>query len=135
MNANQCVFSIDPDDNRDEIVVMMTCEALKQKIAFIKFGDEDWTYVKELQDLSDIAFFNGVFFVVDRRGVNFSLHVIKNNDNPCKLRLISSPVVDDDQFEQYLVEYPEGDLLRVVKNKTGSLFMIYKLIWFSRNPI
>ena len=113
----RCVFSIDPDNNRDEIVVMMTCEALKQKIAFIKLGDEDWTYVKELQDLSDIAFINGVFFVVDRRGVNFSLHVIKNNDNACKLRLISSPVVDDDQFEQYLVEYPEGDLLRVVKIK------------------
>ena len=152
----RCVLSMDPDDviNRDEVVLMVTCNAIEHQIAFIKLGEKHWTYVKELQDVKDIACIDSgscldvmpqsharpckdmtprpFFYVVDNRGKIFYADVKNSTDDEFyKLRWIPSPS-DLYKSVQYLVESPEGDLLRVVKNK--GKFFIYKLVWFSRDP-
>ena len=119
-------MSIDPDVNRDEVVLMMTCGGLEEgkgeeSIAFIKSGEEDWTYIQEFRDVKDIVYSNGLFYVLDHWGVLSSCDV----SNGFKVRRITSP---DKKlaFLSYLVESPEGDLLRVVKQKQSC--MVYKLV-------
>ncbi|KAL6311548.1 hypothetical protein AAG906_005138 [Vitis piasezkii] len=126
------VLSIDPDVNGDEFVLMMTCGSLVVRLAFIKSGEEDWTYIEGLRDVKDIVYSNGLFYVLDGRGVLFSCDV----SNDFKVRRITSPDIHC-ALVSYLVESPEGDLLRVIKHERGfheGGYVIYKLQWFSKNP-
>ena len=106
----------------------MTCGSLVVRLAFIKSGEEDWTYIEGLRDVKDIVYSNGLFYVLDGRGVLFSCDV----SNVFKVRRITSPDIHC-ALDSYLVESPEGDLLRVIKHERG--FVIYKLQWFSKNPV
>nr|CAN69312.1 hypothetical protein VITISV_003088 [Vitis vinifera] len=90
--------------------------------------EEDWTYIEGLRDVKDIVYSNGLFYVLDGRGVLFSCDV----SNDFKVRRITSPDIHC-ALDSYLVESPEGDLLRVIKHERG--FVIYKLQWFSKNPV
>ncbi|KAL6311630.1 hypothetical protein AAG906_027370 [Vitis piasezkii] len=76
-------------------------------------GEADWTYIERLRDVKDIVYSNGLFYVLDGRVR------ITSPDIHCAL-------------DSYLVESPEGDLLRVIKHERG--YVIYKLQWFSKNP-
>ena len=146
----RAVLSTDPNANREDFVLMMKHTAyvkqnlttstardedsgIKHMIAFIRSGDQDWTY-KEFPDVEDIVYSNGLFYLLHRSGVLFSCDV---QSTGYKLRQISShsPVNPGGVWESYLVESPEGDLLRVIK-KYRDGFMVYKLVWLdSRNPI
>ena len=126
-NRRRCVLSNDPDVNSDEFVLMMTCGSFVPSLVFIKSGGEYWTYIKELRDVRDICYSNGLFYVLDGWGVLVSCDV----SNHSKVRMITWPV-NKFVFVSYLVESPEGDLLRVIKHEGG--FVIYKLQWFSKNP-
>ena len=44
---------------------MMTCGSVVGRLAFIKSGEEDWTYIKDLRDLEDIIYNNGLLYVLD----------------------------------------------------------------------
>ena len=109
---------------------------IKHMIAFIRSGDKDWTY-KEWQGVEDIICINGLFYLLDRSGFLFSCEV---NSDGYKLRQIPShslknPSLVESPCESYLVESPEGDLLRVI-NKYMHEFMVYKLVLHdSKNAI
>ena len=128
-SRRRSVLCIDPDVNRDEFVLMMTCDGLIRRVALIKSGEEDWTYIEGLQDVKDIVYSNGFFYVLDGWGVLFSCDVSKD----LKVRRITSPE-NLCGLVLYLVESPEGDFLRIVKQKYTGNFVIYKLVWFSKNP-
>ncbi|KAJ9681317.1 hypothetical protein PVL29_020277 [Vitis rotundifolia] len=125
--ARRGVLSVDPDVNRDEFVLMMTCGFVKG-LAFIRSGEEDWTYIKELQYVEDIVYSNGLFYVLDGWGVLFSCDV--SNDSKVR-RITSLDIRPALPLVSYLVESPEGDLLRVIKHEGG--VVIYKLQWFPKN--
>ncbi|KAJ9681315.1 hypothetical protein PVL29_020275 [Vitis rotundifolia] len=77
---------------------------------------KDWTYIKDMRDLKDIVYSNGLFYVLDGWGVLYSCDV----SNDSKVRRITAP---DNHC---------AHLLRVIKHEGG--FVIYKLQWFSKNP-
>ncbi|KAJ9696216.1 hypothetical protein PVL29_008456 [Vitis rotundifolia] len=124
------VLSIDPDVNRDEFVLMMTRDGLMRKVAFIKSGEEDWTYIEGLEDVKDIVYSNGLFYVLDGWGMLYSCDVSKD----LKVRRITSPENNLCCLVLHLVESPEGDFLRIIRQKYTGKFVIHKLVWFSKNP-
>ncbi|KAJ9681429.1 hypothetical protein PVL29_020346 [Vitis rotundifolia] len=137
----RAVLSNDPDQNHNEFVLMMICNGLEGRLAFIKSGEEDWTYIRDMRYLEDIVYSNGLFYVLDGRGVLLSCDV----SSDVEVKTIAQPVADQNDIihniylvdhNTYLVESPEGDFLRVINIKTESIdarFVIHKLVWFSRN--
>ena len=137
------VFSVDPDLSRDDdFVLMMTWtsrtdekDSLFNSIAFFKSGNEDWVYIEELTLVEDIVYVNGLFYVLKRWKMLYSISC----DDVCyKVRRITplDHEVEDDPLS-YLVESPEGDLLGINVRRNQRLlpeFKIYKLVWFSKNP-
>ncbi|KAL6331320.1 hypothetical protein AAG906_011257 [Vitis piasezkii] len=89
-------------EEEDEFVLMMTCDGFIRRVAFIKSGEEDWTYIEGLQDVKDIVYSNGLFYVLDGWGVLFSCDVSKD----LKVRRITSPE-DLCGLVLYLVESPK----------------------------
>ena len=93
-------------------------------IAFFNSGNQDWTYIEDLMCVvNDIVYINALFYVLDGLGVLYSCDV--NSDGVWKVRKITLP-----EFAplSYLVESPEGDLLRVIKQYCKPGFEICKLL-------
>ena len=112
------------------------------RIGFFKSGSRRWIYIEiedRQGDMKDIVYCNGLFYVLKAWGLLYSISKISkvyykvktiiepDNENApphCPLYWVFS----------YLVESPEGDLLRVVRPNRQLAFEVYKLVWFSRNP-
>ena len=132
----KCVLSADPDHNSDFVIVMMSRDS-ERRAAFFRSGDENWTYVKNLKCLEDIACVDRIFYLLEWQNVVFSWDGFELRWIPSRVdrrsldRYFTESRLDRFFRDEYLVESPEGDLLRVEKTKTG--FLLYKLVWFSRN--
>ena len=125
VRISRCVLSVDPDSSKNEFVLMMKISSFN--IAFFKSGNKGWAYIEEqMCAVNDIVYINGLFYVLDGFGVLYSCDV--NSDGVWEVRKITSP-----KFApiSYLVESPEGDLLRVIKQYGKPGFEIYKLVWSS----
>ena len=154
------VLSSDPDVNMNDYVLMVIYGS-QERLAFIKSGDKHWTYIDKnvcgffkstyskcmvfpdrgLWHWKDIICSNGLFYVLDHLGVLLSCDVSSNLKLKRFTELDTDTLHRNASHKTYLVESPEGDLLRVIKigddeddSMTTIGFMIYKLVDSLENP-
>ena len=134
-------LSVDPDlkssKDNDEFVLMISWSD-SLNIAFFKPENKDWVYIEDICDVKDIVYMNGLFYVINGRGILYSVSISSCDDVYYKVRRITSH--DDENYKplSYLVESPEGDLLginvKINQINHQPKIAIYKLVWFSKNP-
>ena len=134
------VLSIDPDlSSKDNAFVLMISWSDSLNVAFFKSGNKQWVYIEGLNDVKDIVYVNGFFYVINGWGMLYAIilcgRTVRKSVDVYKVTSITSR---DEEYAglSYLVESPEGDLLRVnVRYKSGPQFMVHKLVWFSKNSV
>ena len=151
------VLSTNPEINPNGYFLMVIY-GTQSRLAFVKSGDEYWTYIdKSICDQNvrdvveytyvdrglwyrcDIVYHNGLFYVLDHLGVLLSCDVNTN----LKVEKITGidTLHNDSNHKSYLVESSEGDLLRVVRVIEYDYgygmtikFVVYKLVDFCGDP-
>ncbi|XP_059669346.1 putative F-box protein At3g25750 [Cornus florida] len=140
-HIRKVILSDDPSQNPNNYVVVTIYSDIP-RVAFIRSGDQSWTYVGEKKPIKDIYFYKGQLYALD--GYNSLLKI--NTDN----NIISSSSSSDSRYEivvprclnfchkPYLVESSNGDLLMVQRHhwkRKGSVhldvtvgFKVYKLM-------
>ena len=62
-----CVLSADPDLNRDEFLLMISCGVRRYggrvRIGVFKSGKKEWSFIEEAYYEKDFVYSNGLFYV------------------------------------------------------------------------
>ncbi|KAM5567354.1 hypothetical protein ABKV19_015439 [Rosa sericea] len=144
--VRKVILSADPSLNPHNYVVVATYDYCC-RMAFIKAGQRDWTYVEKTYMFSDAIFHRNEIYAVGLGGIIASVDVNSSNDpsRPPKaipltpLRPMEHPLFPYKADTAYLVESTNGDLLHVrrfLKRKEGLdqklgviNFVVYKVLF------
>ncbi|XP_004298358.1 PREDICTED: F-box protein At2g26160-like isoform X2 [Fragaria vesca subsp. vesca] len=148
--VRKVILSADPSSNPNNYVVVAIYDNCC-RLAFIRAGQRDWTYLEEPYMFSDAIFHRNEIYAVGLGGIIASVD-INSSDDPSShpkaiirtpLRPMVHPVFPYKADKAYLVESSNGDLLHVrkflkpkegVDQKLGVVnFVVYKVLFSDKD--
>ncbi|KAF8039994.1 hypothetical protein BT93_B2267 [Corymbia citriodora subsp. variegata] len=112
--VHKVILSNDPDLSSEDCVVGAIYDHIN-RLAFIKLGDECWTYVdNNLNIFSDIIFSNGLLHAIDKRGKLISVDIsIDSYVTENEVEVIMPQCMEGNPNMAYIVESRGGDILMI----------------------
>ncbi|KAF8021124.1 hypothetical protein BT93_G1527 [Corymbia citriodora subsp. variegata] len=112
--VHKVILSNDPDLSSENCIVGAIYDHVN-RLAFIKLGDECWTYVDaSLIAFVDIIFSNGLLYAIDRVGMLISVDInIKSYVGENEVEVIVPYCRASQSNMVYIVESRDGDILMI----------------------
>ena len=89
------MLSIDPDlSSKDNAFVLMISCSDSLNVAFFRSGNKQWVYIEGLNDVKDVVYVNGFFYVINGWGMLYAIilceRTIRKSDDVYKVTSITS---------------------------------------------
>ncbi|XP_059654033.1 F-box protein At2g17036-like [Cornus florida] len=136
--VRRAIMSADPASSPNDYIVTIIYSGCSH-LAFIRAGDEAWTYIdkKRFLSIEDVIYYNGQIFAIDYQSRVLMIDVNRKDGESKVPQVEVAERVTRPDFEQiYLVESSNGDLLLVKRfldendaiEHTTSGFKVFKLL-------